>query len=1026
MPSLPQLRQARSELKLDDLVSNKLLRTIAAHEGVISSELEVVGALKAAGATASPDEVSDLVRIVLSLSQPKLTPEATKPAAAENLTEPASNQSSPMPSASLLLDEEDSIGTALTDEQIDEDQEHENIDANDYLLVDVLGGADDESLQTLSISDDPSGGRLVSWKKSKTKGAVYVLVSGNGDFPRVISGSQGRFTTKSLKRRVAKKHETFSLFVFSKPGEKGRLLAQGRVLGEVAITEVQAYEDQVRLRWDTSDQVSSVKLYRSKPDSPLPDHPTAAMLLDVPDGASSFIDTDVQQGQEFEYKVILEWLGPDGKIIASSGDSKKVVIPGNISNVTGFVVNRTSSTSTHVDIEFDAVSRGLVKIFQIKGPPQQQLLGARASGNDYPVDRLSDSDVQSWLGTEVIDLAKTADGKVKIKKVPMLVGGLDARTYTAVGVLGKNARVCEVKVIQQVGEIDTAVVIDRFDYQLLRVGLPQGAQSLEVWLKSPNTVDQNSSSFTPEELGPPDRTVQIDEEYRRFGGVVFAGGVPGISNVNSLNADPLSIFVRGISSFEGESHPGPIYRAEYPGHVALRFRKAGGSVRQETSPAKGFGLFKSAKSQSPAPAKASALEICAETPSHLVGTTLDLEHNAAKEFPLDAGSEGALKKPFISIIPVQYKNWATPAISQNGVQGPVLLEPDYRFRITSATANVADVPVFCVDETVSSFASTSIKSLTANTELSIVLVGAKQSGKTTYVQALLNYLEQQLSNAMDAKLIPQDSADSLAKTRLNEMHKFVRTGVLPPATRSARQFMNTPPESEPDPADPTKPIKLKFYNGGNLAVSKISLLDVAGEDMDSLETMKYYEQQLVSADLIIFLMDPLQLKTVRVALSGSPLPPEGTDPFHVMGNLVNILQNAGTARNPRQKIAVTLSKFDSFEKVSTSAGSPIFGTIRKGMQITRDPNANSGNVYNVVDGNLVQDEILAILGRLSVAPFANLVKNSFDPSAWKFFVVSSLGHATHASTMDSAGITSFRVSDPIRWTLGGLLGNQSR
>jgi hypothetical protein len=1012
--TLPKLRMAKKDLGLD--VSNQHLLLLSRHESA-STEQDIVSALREAGHTASATDIANLLVILTEANggaQPAVAPVLAAVVDEIEEVKPV------VPQAVKLggPDQEDRV-VSVPVEVEEEPEEAEAIDPADYQEVDIMGRAD-EPIQTLDIQQNPAGGLIVSWKPSKKKGSVYVLVSGSGDFPRVIRGGQASWTTKANSRKTRGEHNIFSLFIFNALGEKGQLFAQGRVIGEVSIKEVQPYEDQVRLRWETGDQLARVRVYRSKADSPLPEHPTAAMALPVSDGGDSYIDTDVEPGQEFEYKACLEWQGPDGQVIASAGQKVTVIIPGNISNVTGFAVIRSDENSGHVDIEFDDVARGSVKIFQIKGQPRPELLAAKAGGTDIESDRLMDAFVQTWLGTEVIDLARSADGKVSIKNVPMLSGGLDSRTYTAVGVLGKNARICDVKVIQQVGEIDAASVIDRFDYQLLRVGLPAGAQSLEIWLKNPTGSQETKVA----DLGTPDRTVQIDTEYRRFGGVLFANNVPGLPGLTKLQAEPLSIFMRGISTFEGASHKGPIFQVEYPGRVAVAFRRTQGvqTGSSETRP-RGFGaLFRREEATHIALGKDNPLELRVQSPTSLSGAPIDLIHYAAKAFPLDAGSPAAKKKPFIRVIPSTFSNWGQPAISTaEGQHGPVMLERDYQFRIASASPQIAGTPIFCIDDRVGSFATIPMPEAAINAELSIVLVGAKQSGKTTYVQALLNYFEQQLSQIMGAKLLLKDENDEVSKARFEDMHKFVKTGVLPPGTRSARQFLAASADAPKDPADPTNSLNFKFFNGGNIPLAGVSLIDVAGEDMDSLETMRFYKDALVKADLVIFLMDPLQIPSVQTALAGFPLPPRGTDPFLVMQHLCAILEEGAADRNLNQKVAVTLSKFDSFEKISAMQGSPIAGTIQKGMQITRDPNSNSGHLFNALDGHLVQEEILSILERLDIAPFKALVQNTFGPIASKFFVISSLGHGTHAAQMDSAGITSYRVSDPIRWALQGVL-----
>ncbi len=1013
MASLPKLRDAKRELELE--VSNQHLLLLSKNQDAVT-EQEIIEVMREAGQAATPTEIASLVAIVSAANGAQPASEAVPETqwVAEVPTSPSVTIATPSAQTSQIFDVEDSVVAAKDIDEDPEPEEAEALDPSDYQDIDIMGGSD-EPVQTIEIEKNPAGGLVASWKPSKSKGAVYVLVSGAGDFPRVVRGGQASWTTKKTSRKVGNQHNIFSVFIFKNAGEKGQLFAQGRLLGEVSIQEVQAYEDQVRLRWETSDRLARVRVYRSKPDTALPEHPTASMLLNISDGVDSYIDFDVQPGQQFEYKVLLEWQGPDGRIVPSVGEKRTVVIPGSIAMVTGFKVTRADATAAHVDIEFDEVERGSVKVFQIKGQPKPELLGAKAGATEIDADRLSDDFVKTWLGTEVIDLAKSADGKVTIKNVPMLSGDLDSRTYTAVGVLGRNARICDVKVIQQVGEIESAAVLDRFDYQLLRVGLPAGAQSLEVWLKNPNGGQDVKES----DLGEPDRTVQIDQEYRRFGGVLFANNVPGLPGLTKLQAEPLSIYVRGISTFEGLSHKGPIRHVSYPGRVSVAFRRSSSPI--ERAKPKGFSLFKKEDASHLALGKEVPLELRVQAPSNLVGAPIDLIHYAAKGFPLDAGSPEAKKKPFIRIIPSMFGNWAPPALTQpDGRTTPVLLEPDFQFRIASATGDIGGTPVFSIDERVGSFPTTPLKDAANNSELSIVLVGAKQSGKTTYVQALLNYFEQQLSQIMGARLVLKDESDTISKTRFDDMHTFVKTGMLPPGTRSARQFMSAAPGAAKDPSDPTQSLNFKFFNGGNVPLASVQMVDVAGEDMDSLETMRFYKNELLKADLVIFLMDPLQLPSVQTALAGYPLPPKGTDPFVVMQHLTTILSEGGATKNPNQKLAVTLSKFDSFEKISSLEGSPIAGTIQKGMQITRDPNSNAGYLYNQLDGHLVQEEILAILDRLNIAPFKALVQHTFGLSA-RYFVISSLGHGTHAAKMDAAGITSYRVSDPIRWALDSMV-----
>lgn len=1001
MATLPKLRAAKIKLGLE--VQNQHLIALSKKPEAVT-EREIVRVLREAGLPRTSADIENLYLVIVEANKAEASTIPTPTHVPEKEYESTSEEGSEVPA--LVGDKQNKVSSSGLEPPT---KNSVSLDVADYQDVELVGS--EEEVSTLVIESNQAGGHTVSWRLPSKAGVVFLLAEGDSVNPRTPKNAQRSIVVESNSASISSGGTFFSLFGFDAPRTKGRLVAMGRVLTDVTTIEVEPYEDQIRLRWTGGDAVAGVALYRSKPNKPMPDNPPAALRLKVSGTATSFIDTDVEPGQEFEYKVVVEWEGPNGRLVSTEGKLVQVVVPGSIPTVTGFSVNRTDDTSQTVDIEFDAPARGTVRVFQVIGHPKTELLRAQGSSTEFAVDRVLEPEIREWLGSEVIDPPKAADGKIRIQKAPMLSGGLDARTYIAVGTLGKRARISGIKVIQQVGSIDDAEMIDRLDYQLLRVALPAGAQSLEVWLKGQSVSGEVSSA----ELGQPDRTVQIDYEYRRFGGVLFSNGVPGLPGLKALQPDPLTIYIRGISTFEGVAHAGPIFRVNYPGRVAVHFRASRSPGSQQHKSAKGLGGIFRKDDGASLGSRPSNLEIKVDSPASLSGFRMDLYHYAATTYPLDASVPGSVNRDPIGVIPSKFSTWQSEGLSRTG--GVVELSPNLQFRLANTSPDLEGTPIFTVDHRVDATELPPIAGSKDNASLSVVLIGAKQSGKTTYVQALLNYFEQQLSATLGAKLMPLDETDQIAVQRLDEMRKFVSSGRLPEATRSARPFMNQAPDAPKDPMDPTKSLNFKFFNGGDVPLSEIKLIDVAGEDMDSLETMKFYEKAIRKADLIIFLMDPLQLGQVRAILSGTPLPPQGTDPFTVLNNLIQVLEQSPEERNPKQKVAITLSKFDSFESITEMSGNAMTGLIQKGMQLTRDPNTNAQYLYNSMDGSVLESEILGILERLNIAPFTALVRNSFPINSARYFVVSSLGHSTHAERMDSAGITSYRISDPIRWAI---------
>jgi hypothetical protein len=239
-----------------------------------------------------------------------------------------------------------------------------NLDPAEYQEIDLFG-AEQDAVATLVIEIQSSESLRISWSSPSKKEMTYVLAAGTSDFPRVVRDAQKTFLTRENTLTVSSGNGFFSLFGFDAPNTKGRLVGMGRVLTDVATVEVEPYEDQIRLRWTGGDSVAGVALYRSKPNKPMPDNPPAALRLKVSGNSTSFIDTDVEPGQEFEYKVVVEWEGPNGRLVSTEGKLVSVVVPGSIPSVTGFAVTRTDESAQTVDIEFDTPVRGTVRVFQV-------------------------------------------------------------------------------------------------------------------------------------------------------------------------------------------------------------------------------------------------------------------------------------------------------------------------------------------------------------------------------------------------------------------------------------------------------------------------------------------------------------------------------------------------------------------------------------------------------------------------------------------------------------------------------------
>ncbi len=935
----------------------------------------------------TPQQLSELVNMV---SQANPAP-AFSQATSEEL--PSSNSAS-------LVDLNEEKQSSTQSQPLLGQTKANTIDPGRFMEVDAMA----KNVKLVEIQTDSSGESIkLSWPANK-KFKVYAVASSKDSFAKSLARSAWfRHTAESLLD-VQSDHDFFTLFGFSEEDQPGILIGYGRRLREVSRLQVEEFQSEIRMLWSVEDSNAKVVLYKSLPNQSLSNYPSSDRIVAQSIGDGTFVDTAVSPGEDYEYRACVQWEGPT-RVITTPGKTVTAGVYAPVPTIEDFSIENSEGLSS-VEISYRAPAEpARVRLFQVRGLPQPELLAAQQDSQERDVAILGGDNLPNWLGTEIIAEAKKTGQLVTVKS-PMLSGQVESRTYIGVSVLGRRFRVMVVRAIPQVGPINGIELVDRFDYQLMRVATPPGAQYLEVW------VAGESAKFDQISKLPPDRQVQLLDEYRRFGGVVFGDNLPGVVGATSLGTETKEIFVRGATNFEGVKHFGPVSSITHRGQIAVRYSRL---EQKPADAAQAKGLFSRKPNEAPQTPANVLLGIECQAPNRF-GGRLTLQHLAAAEYPLDHTTANAFTFDAVVVVPAEYEEMN---IYRDESGRTRLLDRNLRHRlrmITDTKGLVQNYPTFTVDTLPDSYVGYRQNTDTINAELKVVILGSKQSGKTTYVQALLNYLEHQFANLFVAKLLPA-SDDPWAEKRLKEMETFVTTGTLPLATRTAKPFFENPNYEDPNSPNPLRTLKFEIDNGSKAPLRRLSLVDVAGEDMDQVETMSYYEPSIMEADLIILIADPLQLGPVQVAMAGLPLPPKGTDPHIVLRNLNELISRSQLPRNQNQRFAVVFSKFDGFQTLSQMEASPIAGLIQSGMALTRDPNSFSAKLYNDADGALVQQEVLAIMNRLQLGPFVKLIENTIEPNRRRFFVTSSLGHSSHSTEMDAAGLTSWRISDPLRWAI---------
>ncbi|MFE1310807.1 hypothetical protein [Streptomyces sp. NPDC058755] len=292
----------------------------------------------------------------------------------------------------------------------------------------------------------------------------------------------------------------------------------------------------------------------------------------------------------------------------------------------------------------------------------------------------------------------------------------------------------------------------------------------------------------------------------------------------------------------------------------------------------------------------------------------------------------------------------------------------------------------------------------------IALVGAKASGKSTYVSVLVNELNQRVGQAYHASLAAMgQSTQTRDKEMAEDLYERLR---LPDATRPAALGFN-------DPLLYRLSLPRKGLLGGaGTRHTTLVFFDAAGEDLAGAEAMDRYTRYLGAADGIVLLVDPLQLGSVRDRLAvheGPPLPVVETSPQQIAADLAAQLRAHGKGRTRGRvstPIAVAVTKTDMLRPL-LDPHSPLLRNA-----------PHSAGTYDGEDRLAVHEELRSLLTDWDSG--ALLRQLELDFAELSLFGLSALGASPPADApadVPKSGPQPVRVEDPLLWLLSrrGLL-----
>jgi hypothetical protein len=290
---------------------------------------------------------------------------------------------------------------------------------------------------------------------------------------------------------------------------------------------------------------------------------------------------------------------------------------------------------------------------------------------------------------------------------------------------------------------------------------------------------------------------------------------------------------------------------------------------------------------------------------------------------------------------------------------------------------------------------------------SIVLSGARDAGKTVYIDVVASYLQQlpALLRPLGIQLTVTALDSTTAIADLESRQRMWEGGEA--AKRTPRVGDGALP--------PPRVYGLVRRQGEVTRTHVLILRDVPGEDLDRPETTSIPAFAFMGrADLLLLLVDPFQIRAVRDRLSDAI--PIGSQRY---SEPVNVLRNVRLLQGNRNahRTAVVLAKFDALHELAMVPDNSLSLTMTSaGFSYNRDPGILSP-LYHHEDSLLLHEEIRSLLEVLGAGGFLAEVEMYLHGS--RFFAVSALGHQPRGTALAQSGISAFRVMDPITWALSG-------
>lgn len=279
----------------------------------------------------------------------------------------------------------------------------------------------------------------------------------------------------------------------------------------------------------------------------------------------------------------------------------------------------------------------------------------------------------------------------------------------------------------------------------------------------------------------------------------------------------------------------------------------------------------------------------------------------------------------------------------------------------------------------------------------IAIIGASQVGKSVYMASLIHTLENITAHNFEAACLPINSDTS----------RRFRNQYIDPLFIQNSLIESTQKERKQEPFI----FQFKFKDTSKAPLSLV-FFDVAGEGMVEEEYLDLYANHIKNAEGILFLVDPLQLSTIRRKLLLSH-EEEGdfTSQYQESRDVVVTLAEHFIGRQEDGKTniptAIVITKSDMLSHLAEEEGE----YIRPNSNIFE--NYVHKGYFNLNEYENINGEVQRFIEKVDLA-FKDAIDVHFANAA--YFAVSSLGQNPVEGKLEKV-ILPIRIDEPFLWLL---------